>query len=282
MRSDLNDAVVLVSGGGRGFGQLIARTLAGVGASVALISRSPEELAATVIEIEASGGVAAAATADVADRAALANAVGELRSQLGPVDVLINNAGIHGPVGTLWDVDPGEWWRTLEINLGGAFALTSIVLPGMIAAGHGRILNITSNAGVYRWPLASAYAASKAALVKLTETLAAETQRHRVSVFSVDPGLLPIGLGDPGRGSDVDPETPEGRLLGWVRRQLESGRGADPEQAARLVVELASGRADRLSGRHLTVRDDLDDLLERVEQIESADLHTLRLRTATA
>jgi NAD(P)-dependent dehydrogenase (short-subunit alcohol dehydrogenase family) len=132
--------------------------------------------------------------------------------------------------------DPADWWRTLEINLGGAFELTRIVLPGMIAAGHGQILNITSNAGVYRWPLVSAYATSKAALVKLTENLAAETRRHGVSVLSVDPGLLPIGLTQQKRNSEPAPGTPEGRIAAWTRDRIASGRGADPYQAARLIL----------------------------------------------
>jgi len=152
----------------------------------------------------------------------------------------------------------------------------------MIASGAGRILNVTSHAGVYRWPLLSAYATSKAALVKLTETLAVETGPHGVTVLSVDPGLLPIGLGDPARGDGADPASPAGRVFGWARNQLASGHGAEPERAARLILQLAAGRGDRRSGRHLTVDDDLDELLDRIEQIEADDLHTLRLRTSAS
>jgi NAD(P)-dependent dehydrogenase (short-subunit alcohol dehydrogenase family) len=278
----LTGKVVLVSGGGRGLGRLVARTLAHAGASVGLLARSHHELAAAVAEIEQAGGIAAAAAVDVSDRTTLAAAVGWLREVLGPTDVLINNAGVQGPAGAMWDVSPKEWWSTFEINVGGAAALTGVVLPDMIASGRGRILNVTSHAGVYRWPLMSAYAASKAALVKLTETLAVETRPHGVTVLSVDPGLLPIGLGDPARGDGADPASPAGRVFGWVRDQLESGHGAEPEQSARLIVQLAAGRGDRLSGRHLTVNDDLDALLDRIVQIEADDLHTLRLRTSAA
>ena len=165
------------------------------------------------------------------------------------------------------------------MNLGGAFVLTQLALTHMIPAGRGRIINITSYAGVYRWPLMSAYAASKAALVKLTETLAEEARPHGVSVFSVDPGLLPIGLGEAALSSRAGLQTPEGRVHGWIRDQFAAGRGADPEQAARLVLALASGRADRLSGRHLSVAENLDALLSQIDQIERDDLHTLRLRT---
>jgi NAD(P)-dependent dehydrogenase (short-subunit alcohol dehydrogenase family) len=275
----LDGMVALVSGGGRGVGRLLGARLAGAGAAVGLIARSADELAAAAGEINRAGGIAAAAVADVADHRAAAAAVSELRHQLGTADVLINNAGVSGPVGPLWQVQTAEWWRAIEVNLGGAFVLTQLALEHMIPAGKGRIINITSYAGVYRWPLLSAYAASKAALVKLTETLAEETRPHGVSVFSVDPGLLPIGLGEAALKPSAGRRTPEGRVQRWIRDQLAAGRGADPEEAARLIIALASGRADRLSGRHLSVTDRLDVLLPRIDQIERDDLHTLRLRT---
>jgi NAD(P)-dependent dehydrogenase (short-subunit alcohol dehydrogenase family) len=275
----LDGMVALVSGGGRGVGRLLGARLAGAGAAVGLIARSADELAAAAGEINRAGGTAAAAVADVADHRAAAAAVSELRHQLGAADILINNAGISGPVGPLWQAQTADWWRAIEVNLGGAFVLTQLALEHMIPAGKGRIINITSYAGVYRWPLLSAYAASKAALVKLTETLAEETRPHGVSVFSVDPGLLPIGLGEAALKASAGRRTPAGRVQRWIRDQLAAGRGADPEEAARLILALASGRADRLSGRHLSVTDSLDVLLPRIEQIERDDLHTLRLRT---
>jgi NAD(P)-dependent dehydrogenase (short-subunit alcohol dehydrogenase family) len=275
----LDGMVALVSGGGRGIGRLLGARLAGAGAAVGLIARSGDELAAAAGEIHRAGGMAAAAVADVTDQRATAAAVAELRERLGTVDVLVNNAGVSGPVGPLWEAPTAEWWRAVEVNLGGAFALAQLALEHMIPAGRGRIINITSYAGVYRWPLLSAYAASKAALVKLTETLAEETRPHGVSVFSVDPGLLPIGLGEATLRATAGRQTPAGRVQGWIRDQFAAGRGADPEQAARLIVALASGHADRLSGRHLSVTDNLGALLPRIDQIERDDLHTLRLRT---
>ena len=276
---DLRGTTAMVSGGGRGFGRLLAVRLADAGASVGLIARSAAELALTVSSIERSGGTAAAAVCDITDQRAATAAIAELSGQLGTANVLVNNAGVAGPAGPLWEVSATDWWRTFEINVGGAVTLSQLVLPAMVAAGHGRVINITSHAGVYRWPLMSAYAASKAALVKLTETLAAETRPYGVAVFSADPGLLPIGLGDRATTSRAGAQTPEGLVHGWIRDQLRSGRGADPAQAARLVLALASGQWDRLSGRHLAVTDDLDDLLSRIDRVERDDLHTLRLRT---
>jgi NAD(P)-dependent dehydrogenase (short-subunit alcohol dehydrogenase family) len=244
--------VALVSGGSRGIGRLLSTRLARAGAAVGLIARSAPGLVAAVGEISRTGGTAAAACADITDKRAAAAAVSYLRDRLGTADVLINNAGISGPIGPAWDVPPVEWWRTIEVNLCGAFVLTQLALADMVAEGKGRIINVTSHAGVYRWPLMSAYAASKAALVKLTETLAEETRPHGVAVFSVDPGL---------------------------RDQSGGGRGADPDGAARLILALASGKADRLSGRHVCVGENLEALLARIDEIERDDLHTLRLRT---
>jgi acyl-CoA synthetase (AMP-forming)/AMP-acid ligase II/NAD(P)-dependent dehydrogenase (short-subunit alcohol dehydrogenase family) len=278
-RPGLSGTVAVVSGGGRGVGRLVAASLASAGAAVGLIARTPSELAATVTAIERAGGVAAGVAADLTDPDATAAAVAELRERLGRAELLINNAGISGPCGLLWETDPAQWWRTFEVNLGGAYALTRLVLPGMIAAGQGRIINITSHAGLYRWPLMSAYAASKAALVKLTETLAAETRPHGVAVFSVDPGLLPIGLSERAVSSTADPRTAEGQVFGWIRDQLASGRGADPAAAARLILSLAGGGADRLSGRHFCAADDVGALVAEIERIERDDLYTLRLRT---
>jgi len=275
----LDGMVALVSGGSRGFGRLLSARLAAAGAAVGLIARSADELTAAAGEINRAGGTAAAAPADVTDSRATAAAVTELRERLGPADILINNAGVSGPIGPVWQAGAADWWRTVEVNLGGAFILTQLALAHMIPAGKGRIINITSYAGVYRWPLLSAYAASKAALVKLTETLAEETRPHGVSVFSVDPGLLPIGLTEAALGSSTDRRTPAGRVYGWIHDQFAAGRGADPEEAARLILALASGRADRLSGRHLSVTENLGGLLHRIGQIERDDLHTLRLRT---
>lgn len=271
--------VVIVSGASRGVGRLLSARLAQAGAAVGLLARSPDELDAAVSAIRLAGGTAASACADVTSSQACAAAISDLRAQLGRADVLINNAGISGPVGPAWQAHPIDWWRAVEVNLGGAFVLTQLALAHMIPAGKGRIINITSYAGVYRWPLLSAYAASKAALIKLTETLAEEARPHGVSVFSFDPGLLPIGLGETALRSTAGAQTPQGRINRWIREQFAAGRGADPEAAARLVLALASGQADRLSGRHLSVADDIGALLSQIDHIERDDLHVLRLRT---
>lgn len=242
--------VVLVTGASRGLGRLLARTLADAGAAVGLVARSAEQLAELHNELIDGGGTAVAVAADVSDPQYLRVPVAEVSRNLGPIDVLINNAGVTGPVGAAWEVDYADWWRAMEINLRSVYTCTSLVLPAMITRGQGRIINITSQAGVSRWPLVSAYSVSKAAVIKLTENLAMEVKRTGVTAFSVHSGLLPIGLNESALTNQAPADSAEGKVYGWLRRELEEGRGADPDEAAHFVLYIAVGDCDSLSGRH--------------------------------
>jgi NAD(P)-dependent dehydrogenase (short-subunit alcohol dehydrogenase family) len=272
----LSGTVAVITGGGRGVGRMLGRALAGAGAAVGLIARSSGELAESVRLITGAGGRAAAVAADASNPAAVEHALGELQARLGPVSLLVNNAAIAGPAGYAWDVPAGAWWQTIEVNLGGTFLCTRSVLPGMAARGEGRIVNVTSKAGVLRWPELSAYAVSKAAVIKLTENLAAETRGSGVGVFSVDPGLLPIGLSAAAVARTAAPGSAEARRDAWIRRQLAAGRGAEPAAAARLILRIAAGDADELSGCHLSVHDDLDAMSAQARRSSAGDLYRLR------
>lgn len=274
--------VAMVTGGGRGLGRLVAQALADNGFAVGLVARSGDQLERSRHLIEASGGVATSASADVSDEHALEAAVGRLRRRLGPVDLLVNNAGVPGPAGPSWEVDPGAWRRTLEVNLGGTFACARYVLPDMVARRRGRIINITSHAGVFRWPGMSAYSVAKAAIVKFTENLAFETRRHGIGVFGVNPGLLPIGFSEAALTHDTPHDAHLGRVHAWVRHQLDGGRGTDPARAVDLIVRLASGRYDELSGRQVSVHDDLDGILDRIDDVRDRELYVLGLQRLPA
>jgi NAD(P)-dependent dehydrogenase (short-subunit alcohol dehydrogenase family) len=199
---------------------------------------------------------------------------------LGPVDVLVNNAGVRGPAGPMWEVDPEQWRETLEINLRGTFVCSRTVLPSMIERERGRIVNVSSNAGAHRWPYFTAYAVSKAAVIKLTESLAVETRDHGVSVFAVHPGIVRAGLTD--AAMEERPPAPKGsleeRVRSWFERELAAGRTVSAEQAAALVVDVASGRADALSGRYIAIEDDLDSLVERAQDVRRDNLHALKVQ----
>jgi NAD(P)-dependent dehydrogenase (short-subunit alcohol dehydrogenase family) len=276
---DLKGQVAIVTGGGRGLGRAIAKRLAAAGARVAVVARSQDQLAKTVESIRDAGGQALAAQADVTDEAAVGQAVQKAEDELGPVDLLVNNAGTPGPVAPVWESDAGEWWRAVEINIRGTFVCCHAVLPRLIARKRGRIVNVTSNAGIFRWPYLSAYSISKTAIIKLTENLAVETRKHRIKVFSVNPGLLRHGMTESLLAAQVPPESPVGIIAEWFRRELESGREVPLEKGADLIALVASGRTDALSGRYFSVYDDVDALVERAASIKSGDLQTLRLAT---
>lgn len=278
MQTDLSGQVALVTGAGRGIGRVFAQALAKAGAQVAVVARSADQLGDTVALIAGTGGRAYAAPVDVADPGGVDAAVRAVEAELGSVDLLVNNAGVWGPLGPMWEVDPEEWWQAISINFRGAFLCSRAVLPGMISRGHGRIINIGSHAGVFRWPQASAYAISKSALSKLTENLAAETRKYGVAVFTLNPGIVTIGLTDQAMSMTDLPDSPGTRAAAWIRAEVAAGRAVPPELGAELVVALASGRADALSGRYITVHDDLDAQIARADQIERDDLYTLRLR----
>ena len=270
-----SSTVALVTGGGRGIGRMVAVELARAGIAVGVIARSEAELAETSTQVFGAAGVGWAAVADVTDPSELRKAVGVIRRALGPIDVLINNAGVVGPIGPLWEIDPEAWWMTFDVNLRGTVLASQLVLPEMVTMQRGRIINLSSQAGVHRWPLVSAYSVSKAAVVKLTENLAHETRRHGISVFSVHPGLLPVGMGE--TMQEFVPTTAyEAHIRAWTLNELARGGGADPTDAARLIARLAAGEGDALSGRHISVHDDLDALIEHHREVSDRDLYVLR------
>jgi NAD(P)-dependent dehydrogenase (short-subunit alcohol dehydrogenase family) len=275
---NLSGHVAIVTGGGRGIGRLVAEALAGAGAAVAVTARSEDQLDETVASITSKGGTAIALPGDVSDADSVTEAVHQVQRQLGPVDLLINNAGISGPFGPAWEVDAGEWWRTFGVNLQGVFLFAHAVLPGMVTRRSGRIINVSSNAGAFRWPLASAYAVSKAAVIKFTENLARETKNYGVKVFAIHPGLLPIGMTTAALESTFPSESAEGRLSSWARQRIDEGHGATPESAVELVLLLCSGAADALSGCYLTVHDDLWAIVSQAQEVRANDLYTLQVR----
>ena len=272
---DLGGQVAIVTGAGRGIGRAMAQELAEAGAAVAVIARSEDQLAETVTLIAGTGGSAIALAADVTDQQAVERVVAETERQLGPVDLLVNNAGHGGQVGPLWEVEPNEWWRCVEVNLRGTFLCAKAVVPGMIARQRGRIIITSSLAGVGPWPYMSAYAISKAAVTRLGENLAAETKAHGISVFALHPGPVRTAMWE----SLFLSEEAKSYLPDMYNHVSRGGSGVPPKRAAELVLFLASGQADALSGCFISVDDDVAGMVQRTEEVQRDELYTLRLRT---
>jgi NAD(P)-dependent dehydrogenase (short-subunit alcohol dehydrogenase family) len=270
--------VALVTGGGRGLGRTFAQRLSAAGATVAVAARSHDEVEETAALINDTGGRALALPLDVVDQGAVAEALGVVQRQLGPVDLLINNAGVAGPLGPIAETDPMAWWRTFEVNLHGAFLCARAVLPAMIARGRGRIINVSSSAGTRPWPYVSAYAISKAALLHFTENLAKETRKQGITVFAIHPGIVRTAMLEDVLQMEGLSDSPEGLVKEWFLQQFADGREVPPDSAADLVLLLAEGTADSLSGRYVSVYEDVPALIARAEEIRRDNLYTLRLR----
>ncbi len=256
---NLQGQIAAVTGGGRGIGRAIAQTLAAAGATVAVLSRSPSELAESVALIAQAGGKARAFPLGVLDSGAVAEAIGEIGRVLGPLDLLVNNAGDGGPIGPLEQSDPALWWHTQEVNVRGPMLCTHAVLAGMIERRRGRIINVSSGAAELNTPYFSSYIVSKAALNKMTELLAVETKQYGIAMFAISPGPVRTAMSEALLKSEE-----AAKWMPWFRPMFAE-RAVPPERAAELCLTLASGQADALTGKFLSITDDLAALAAGVK-----------------
>jgi len=249
---DLHGQVAVVTGGGRGIGRNVAMELAGAGMKVAVSARSKDEIEDVAAEI---GGIAI--QCDVSDRPQVEAMVAETEEKLGPIELLVANAGMAPDEDKAWEMEPADWWRTFEVNVLGVYLCCRTVIPGMLERGRGRIVNVASGAAYLPGSSSTSYSASKAAVHRFSETLANQLE-GRIPVFSISPGLVRTSMTD--EFGDNAPWTP-------------------PELAPRLVRALASGRLDALAGHYLHAEhDDIDDLERRADEIVENDLNAIRLR----
>jgi len=256
--------VALITGGGRGIGRAVALRLAKNGWDVAIAARSADELSATAREC---GGRTLAITADVASPEQVHAMVQRTESELGPIDLLVNNAGVAGPLLPFVETDPADWWHVQEVNVRGPMLCCHEVVPGMIRRGRGRILNLASGAGGFAIPNMGPYALSKAAIIRFSEQLALELAPHGIQVFPIRPGVVRTRMVEAVR-----------QRVPVVQKFLDDGRDAPPEATADLVEYIASGKADALSGYVLSVRENWDEMVRRAEEIQREQMYLLRMR----
>jgi len=239
--SRLAGKVAIVTGASRGIGAAAAAALADAGAAVVLAARDGR---AASRRAETIGSQAFGTACDVSDFAAVEALVAETNRRFGRIDILINNAGVIEPIGPLAETDPAEWRRNIEINLIGAYHAVRAVLPQMMTAGAGTIVNVSSGAAHRPLEGWSAYCSAKAGLAMLTESLALETAQSGVRVFGLAPGVIDTEMQVTIRASGVN------RVSRIPRTEL-----APVDRPATAILYLCGNAADDLAGRELSLGD---------------------------
>lgn len=269
----LKDKVSIITGGGRGIGKAIATAFAREGSSLVLVSRTGEELGSTKKELINLNPRVKTFPADVSNEKDVESLVNFTLENFGTVDILVNCAGIYGPIGPATDVDTKKWLEAININLGGTFMCIKAVLPTMIRNRKGKIINLSGGGAVLPLPRFSAYSASKAAVVRLTETLAKEIEEYDIDINAIAPGAVNTRLleqvMEAGEAAGKD-------FLAKAIKQKEDG-GVPPEKVAELATFLASAQSDGLSGRLISLLwDNWREIPRHLDEIMSSDVYTMR------
>jgi len=249
MTMTMTGKTVLITGASRGIGAAAAREFARAGANVALLARSVGAVAGLASDIGAANTLALGC--DVSDFAALAGAVAKTVARFGRLDVMINNAGVIEPISMLQQADPAAWGRAIDINLKGVFHGIRAVLPGMIAAGGGTVITISSGAAHTPMEGWSAYCASKAGAVMLTLCLDHEARGAGIRAMGLSPGTVATDMQRAIRTSGVNPVS-----------QMDWDEHIPPEWPARTLLWMCSPEADDMIGQEISLRD--DDIRKRV------------------
>ncbi len=271
----LQDKVALVTGAGRGIGEAIALRFGAEGARLVLAARTLSELEDVAEKVRAGGGTARVVVTDVSDRKKVAHLVASCMDAFSRIDILVNAVGTYGPIGRAWEIDAQDWMAAFATNLFGAFFLCQSVLPHMIRQGAGKIINFSGGGATSPLARFTAYGVSKAAVVRLTETLAEEVREFNIQVNAIAPGAVDTKLQDQVLAAGEN----AGELLHHIRRMRETGEGRTPREVpAELALFLASNDSRNLTGRLIAAPFDGWQSWngERITEIMSQAWFTLR------
>ena len=274
MESLLKDRVAIVTGAGRGIGRTIALAFAREGARLFLAARTERELAETARDCNEAGGRAEVVVTDVSSWNQIQHLINTAIQEAGQVDILVNSAGIYGPIGPTTDVEVSTWTRAVEVNLFGPLYLCRALLPHFIQRKQGKIILLGGGGATAPLPNFSSYAASKAAVVRLADTLAEELKAFNVQVNVIAPGLVDTKLQDEvlAAGSRA------GALFDKIRQTRETGAGAvSPEVAASLAVFLASSASGKLTGKLIAAPyDPWREWAGKTDELNTTSMYTIR------
>jgi NAD(P)-dependent dehydrogenase (short-subunit alcohol dehydrogenase family) len=269
----LKDRVAIITGGSGGIGKAIAAAFAREGASLVLVSRTGEELEKIQRGLAISGPVVEIFPADISRKEDVRGLLDFTLKKFGTVDILVNSAGIQGPIGLITDIDEKDWFEAIKINLYGTFLCIKAVLPVMMKNNRGKILNFSGGGAVSPRPRFSAYSTAKAGVVRLTETLAGELKEYNIGIHAIAPGavntkMLELVLA---AGEAAGKEE-----MAKAIKQKQEG-GVPPPKVAELAVFLASDRSDGLSGRLISLPwDNWVAIPQHVPDIMSSDVFAMR------
>jgi NAD(P)-dependent dehydrogenase (short-subunit alcohol dehydrogenase family) len=263
MAGQLAGEIAVVTGAGRGFGRAIALEFARQGAAVTVTSRTRTELDAVAAEIRAAGGSGLAVPGDVTRPGDVERVIAQTERAHGPVSLLVSNAGVPGPFGPLWTIDPELWWASQEVHIRAPMLYLRRVMPAMIERRAGRIIIVSALASRMVAPYLSAYCVGKIAQTRIAAEAAAEAKELGVSLFAIDPGFVFTGIAEETMNSPDAQRWLPGMVSRIRARKDSPDRDADLARCTRRCLDLASGRYDVLSGRYMELDDDIEAMRQQ-------------------
>jgi NAD(P)-dependent dehydrogenase (short-subunit alcohol dehydrogenase family) len=273
----LKNRAAIITGANQGLGEAIASAFVRAGASVILCARDEFKLAKVVDSLRSlcnTGQYVEAICADVSSQDDVKHLVSSAISAFSQIHILVNNAGVYGPKGPIDDVDWDEWARAVEINLLGSILTVKVLLPHFRAHHYGKIIQLSGGGATAPLPFISAYAASKAGIVRFMETLAEEVKAEGIDVNSIAPGALNTRLLD--EVLEAGPAKVGQPFYERALKQKAEG-GAPLERGADLAVFLASAASDGLTGKLISaIWDPWEHFLEHIDDLRKTDIYTLR------